>query len=493
MQRIAEAVLQDGTRLPYVVTENPPNGTMKYTYFSPDRSYVVQFFKDAEAGRNAELRNRISAIIGKYNPTIPEEKGGAKGNTEKLAEYFSDLFCWPFAVVVAPEFGIVCPAYPSNYFFGENASNTSRLSLAGTDKKSRWFTSSVRKYLNNAEFGNFKSMLKISISLARAVRRMHSAGLAHSDLSGNNVLIDPKTGGCIIIDIDGLVVPGIYPPEVVGTKGYIAPEIITSAQYPHGDSRRCMPCIETDLHSMAVLIYEYLFKRHPFLSGKMRFPQLDPEEEDFMLMGKYALFVENPYDRRNRPDDIMIPVQAFGGYIEKLFMQVFVDGLHEPKKRPTAMDWERGLLKSWELLYPCENSDCGAEWFVLHDEKNPVCPYCRGRIKDNQIVKFRLKKEINGRKGLWVQYGETVAYNNKKLYAWHVYSDVFDDEKASHEVLAHIVKSNGQWFIVNDRIEKMRSADGKPVPMGKSAVLRNGDFFRISEEKNGSLIEVSII
>lgn len=491
MSRIAEAVLQDGTKLPYVITDNPPSGTMKHTYFSPDRSYVIQFFNDVNAGKDIRMRDRISAIIGKYNPTVSEEKGGAKGNTEQLAKYFSNLFCWPVAVVVSPEFGIVCPAYPQNYFFDENATDFSGINLKGKDKKSRWFTSSVRKYLNNVEFGDFRSMLKISISLARAVRRMHSAGLAHSDLSGNNVLIDPKTGSCVVIDIDSLVVPGIYPPEVVGTKGYIAPEIVDSAKYPYGDSRRCQPCIETDLHSMAVLIYEYLFRRHP-LDGKMRFPRLEPEEEDYLLMGRYALFIENPHDIRNRPDNLDITIHDFGGYIEKLCLQAFVDGLHEPKKRPTAMDWERGLIKTWELLYPCENHDCGAEWFILHDKKNPVCPYCHSRIRNNKIVEFLFKKEINGRKGQWVQYGETVVHNNMPLYAWHIYSDVFDDEKADRNMLAYVVKSNEKWIFVNNGIDKMRSSDGQLILKGKSVVLKDGDFFRVSEDNNGSLIEVSI-
>jgi serine/threonine protein kinase len=39
---------------------------------------------------------------------------------------------------------------------------------------------------------------------------LHSAGLAHSDLSYANVLIDPATGSANIIDIDGLVVPGKF-------------------------------------------------------------------------------------------------------------------------------------------------------------------------------------------------------------------------------------------------------------------------------------------
>ena len=69
MQNLAEAVLADGTRLPYVVTSNPPRGGMKYTYFAPDKSYVIQFFNDAEVGCDPHIQDRIAAIIGKYNPT----------------------------------------------------------------------------------------------------------------------------------------------------------------------------------------------------------------------------------------------------------------------------------------------------------------------------------------------------------------------------------------------------------------------------------------
>ncbi|MDQ9815927.1 lipopolysaccharide kinase InaA family protein, partial [Acinetobacter pittii] len=64
------------------------------------------------------------------------------------------------------------------------------------------------------------------LKIARAVRRMHAAGLAHSDLSYKNVLVDPSTGSACVIDCDGLVVPGKYPPDVVGTPDFIAPEVL---------------------------------------------------------------------------------------------------------------------------------------------------------------------------------------------------------------------------------------------------------------------------
>ena len=60
---------------------------------------------------------------------------------------------------------------------------------------------------------------------------MHQMGLAHSDLSYNNILIDPITKSANIIDLDGLVVPGLFPPEVYGTADFIAPEVLKTMHW----------------------------------------------------------------------------------------------------------------------------------------------------------------------------------------------------------------------------------------------------------------------
>ena len=491
MQDIAEAILANGTKLPYVLKDNPPRGGMKYTYFSPDKSYVVQFFNDPEVGKDINIQKRIEAIIGKYNPTVSEENGGARGNTEESANYFSQKYCWPTSIIVSPEFGIVCPSYPSNFFFDSDSSIVDGLDLSGKDKKSNWFTSRNRKYLNPVELGNFMLMLKIAISLARSIRRMHSAGLAHSDLSNNNVLIDPKSGSCVVIDIDSLVVPGLYPPEVAGTRGYIAPEVLTTMEYPYGDSRRLLPCIETDLHSMAVLIYEYLLNRHPLI-GPKHLPNMSSEDEDFALMGSQAVFVEHPTDKSNRPDDLKVTIHDLGPHLEKMFIQAFVDGLHSPKDRPTAMDWERSLVKTWDLLYPCDNPNCQSKWFILFDVNHPVCPFCGTRIRNSETVKLKLKKELRGKPGQWIHTDDLVVYNNIPLFSWHIYSNVFADEKANRQLQAYIVKHQGQWLLINQRVNGMKSPGGNIVPPGKAILLKNGDQFKMSDDTNGYLAEVVI-
>lgn len=491
MQQIAEATLADGRKLPYVIKDNPPRGGMKYTYFAPDKSYVVQFFNNPEVANDPNLRKRIEAIIGKYNPTLAEEDGGAKGNSKGMADYFANKFCWPTAIVSQPEFGIVCPAYPSNFFFAENASVIPELSieLRGKDKKSKWFTSGkLRRFIREQELGDFRSMLQMSISLARSIRRMHQAGLAHSDLSCNNVLVDPTTGNCVVIDIDSLVVPGVYPPEVIGTGGYIAPEVLETLPLPFGDPQRKLPCASTDLHSLAVLIYEYLLLRHP-LSGPKTYSD-DPNIDDFLSMGPKALFIEDPKDTSNRPPDLHVTIKDMGPALENLFIRAFTNGLHNPNERPSAMEWEKALVKSWDLLHPCENPDCAAKWFILHDLNNPVCPFCGHRISKRNLIQLRLKRQIGGKAGHWVDAGIVNLYHNMPLFRWHLFANCFPDEKADRTMLAYVVDYNGQWLMVNHGVNGMTSPNGNLVPVGQAVLLKNGAVFRASTEEKGLLIEV---
>ena len=128
---------------------------------------------------------------------------------------------------------------------------------------------------------------------------MHAAGLAHSDLSYKNVLIDPVSGRATIIDIDGLVVPGKFPPDVIGTPDFIAPEVMATKHLNKLDPNRKLPSIQTDRHALAVMIYMYLLYRHPLRGGKIH--DMDPQTDEELSMGLNALFVEHPTDKTNRP------------------------------------------------------------------------------------------------------------------------------------------------------------------------------------------------
>jgi serine/threonine protein kinase len=201
------AKLESGQTIEYL-PEVIGEGGMKVVHFTPDRSAVVCFFKDKDTANDPQRRSRLQAIVGKYNPTSDPITG----------EYWQKLFCWPSGIVVAPELGVVAPTYAANFFFASGP-------FQGKEKQGNWFTSpKLRKMLPEAERGTWLQYLQICIRVARALRRMHNAGLAHSDLSNKNVLVDPTSGGAVIIDIDSLVVPQLYPPDVLGTPATSRPK-----------------------------------------------------------------------------------------------------------------------------------------------------------------------------------------------------------------------------------------------------------------------------
>ena len=485
---IKQAVLESGDTIEYVLDANAPRGGMKHTFFTPDRKFAVQFYNDPRNAHDPQLQDRIRTIVGIYNPTLSEKDGGALGNTEKTADYFRSRFCWPVAIIKSPEFGIVCPTYPRNFFFGDGASTL--LNLKGKDKKSNWFTGKNRKYISPAELGDFRTMLKTAIGLSRTVRRMHQAGLAHSDLSCNNVLIDPKTGSAVVIDIDSLVVPNKYPPEVCGTRGYIAPEVLGTLGMDYNDPKRCLPCVQTDLHALPVLIYEYLFLRHPLMGPKI-YSAESAEQDDFLALGPKATFIENPNDRSNRPADLKVTIQSLSRGLEALFLRAFVDGLHNPSERPSAMEWETELLRAWDRLKQCPNPRCEKKWFILRDVYSPVCPFCGTRVTDN-IIRIGFKSEMRGKKGVFREKSEVIVYDNMPLFDWHVYSNVHNDEKASTDMRAYVCRHNGMWLLVNNGVEGMTSPSGRLVPKGSAVELRDRTVFRMTNRENGLLAEVSV-
>ena len=111
---------------------------------------------------------------------------------------------------------------------------------------------------------------------------MHAMGLAHSDLSYNNVLVDPIEKSAVIIDLDGLVVPGLYPAGVIGTAEFIAPEVLATKHLNKNDANRKLPNRLTDLHALPVLIYMFLLHRHPLKGGKVH--NLETEIDDLLSM-----------------------------------------------------------------------------------------------------------------------------------------------------------------------------------------------------------------
>ena len=454
-------------------------GGMKTVHFTPDKLSVVCFFKDKNVGADPQRRARLQSIVGPFNPTTDAQVG----------EYWSQLFCWPSGVVAQPEIGVVAPTYPANFFFETG-------NFKGKEKQAKWFTSpKLRSYLPPEELGDWLKYVHISTRLARAVRRMHSAGLAHSDLSNKNVLIDPKTGGAVIIDCDSLVVPQIYPPDVLGTPGYIAPEVLATQKLELTNSKRNLPGIPTDRYALAVLIYEYLLGRHPLRGPKVN-STISGEEDELLSMGARALWIEDSHDRSNRPDAeyLRVPYTKLGPYLSPLFERAFGEGLHGPNARPDAGSWEQALVKTTDLLHPCPNVNCPQKWFVF-DVADKRCPWCETPIR-GQVPLLNFYRE--GSRGQFKSDNHRlVVWQHQRLLPWHIYDNQYAGERADKTPQAYFAIQNGEWWLINQAREAMVAVAGANVPnkliaTNEGEILCDGMQIRLSRAGNGRLAVVQM-
>jgi hypothetical protein len=461
---------------------------MKEVYFTADRSSVVCFYKDPRAGQDATRVQRLEFILGKYNPTVTKAKGGAAASPAE-ADYYRQLYCWPTGIVVQPRFGLVTPTYPGNFFFRSGPDF-----ICGKEKNGMRFIGKKNRGLLEkfvpAELGSWINYFKLSIQMARAVSRLHMAGLAHSDLSPNNVLVDPQGGAAIVIDIDSLVVPGLFPPDVLGTKGYIAPEVLATLHLPVRDPQRKHPNARTDEHALAVLLYQYMLLRHP-LDGRRIPPAKTAEEQELLAYGSQAIFCEHPQDPSNRPEERnYIACETLGPALSELFVKAFVPGLKEDHQRPKASEWLRALVKTWDLLLPCPNASCPNKWFVLYNSQRIRCPFCGDR-PGQPVPMLRLFSEV--RPGQWMPDGRVVVYHNNSLFQWHVFAKVFPGPETDRTPQAYFAWHQGQWLLINQHLTSLTSPGGNRVPAGQAVALTEGARIRLSQEPNGKIAEVQLI
>jgi hypothetical protein len=386
MAKYERAFLRDGGSVEFEVSNPAGSGGMKQVFFVKGRHQVVAFFHDPTLDPLRE--ERLSKVIGGYNPT--RDGGGSH------PDYWREVFCWPTDMVDHPTrgVGIVAPAYPKCFFFSEGHLTK------GKEKSGSWFNCIDRRtgrsfrhiHVAPSERGDLRMMLHCMLCIARGVSRMHLAGLAHSDLSENNVLIDPTSGRALIIDVDSLVVKGTYPPDVLGTPGYIAPEVLATRHLDQHDANRKHPDAETDKHALAVMIYKYLLERHP-LEGRRVIKGVPAEHEDELLYGREAIYCEHRSDSTNRPvPSDFVPASALGSRIADLFHRAFVEGLARPVLRPSASEWVNAIQSAIDNLVRCTSTDCAHGWFVLGDAPQSHCPFCRSR-RTEPVVRFRFERE----------------------------------------------------------------------------------------------------
>jgi len=329
--------------------------------------------------------------------------------------------------------------------------------------------------LREKRFGNIVDLMKRRISpklavlvrvgfeLANSFLQLHSKGLCYRDISFGNAFFDPNTGEVLICDNDNVSIDGQSDGGVLGTPRFMAPEVV------RGDSK---PNKDTDLYSLAVLLFYILMTSHP-LEGKK---ESDIKCFDLPAMNKLygtePVFIYDPADDSNRPvkgyhDNAIAFWDIYPEFIKNLFMKAFTTGIKDPVNgRVRESEWRMALIRLLDSVMYCK---CGAENFYdkekLQKNKSLTCWDCRKAMT--------LPPRIN-------IGGNIVMLNyDTKIHPHHIddHSKIFDFSILVAEVNQNPNKP-GQWGLKNDSSEKwnITMPDGtlKDVEPGRNAPILNG-------------------
>jgi serine/threonine protein kinase len=499
MTTITVKSIINGNTYQYIDNGEPKSGTAKNVYFSPDRKYVVAIFKDKQ---DFNQKERLKNIVTKYLNQIQTKDSGQY--------YLDEIYRWPIDIIETNDkTGLIVPIYNSKFFFKKGYSTNDL--IKGEEKNGKWFAGSKFRNkqfplsLDQSELGKWLNYFQVCVNLARGVKKMHQMGLSHSDLSYNNVLVDPTTGSACMIDLDGLVVPGLFPAEVIGTADFIAPEVLATKHFNKTDPNRKLPNRLTDLHALACLVYMYLLHRHPLKGGKVH--DLDTEKDDLLSMGAKSLFIEHPSDKSNRPkmnqvskwdtywaDVTKLPYTITGPYLKALFDKAFIDGLHNPMQRPTAEEWEIGVLKTTDLIQPCSNPSCEQKWYVFDNTNNPKCPFCGTPHKGTLPV---LDFYYQFKPTVWKpENHRLMVYSNQYLFQWHVNRNIARNEKLTTEQkvpVGYFTFHNNKWVLVNQKLTSLKDlTEDKVIGINEMVELTDGKKILLSKEDGGRVIIITM-
>ncbi len=269
----------------------------------------------------------------------------------------------------------------------------------------------------------FRALATAGLEMANSFLDLHAMGLCYRDISFGNVFFEPNSGEALICDNDNVAVDGETESGVLGTPRFMAPEIV------RGEAR---PSMQTDLYSLAVLLFYMLMVHHP-LEGKressikcLDLPAMNK------LYGTDPLFIYDPNDDSNRPvagfhDNVLAFWPLYPQFVRDLFVKAFTDGLKDPMTRVRESEWRAAMVRMRDAIIYCPK--CGSENFYsaekLKATGNPgACWACNATL----VVPPRIR--IND---------AIVMLNwDTKLYPHHIdNSRLYDFSKPVAEVNQH--------------------------------------------------------
>jgi hypothetical protein len=163
-------------------------------------------------------------------------------------------------------------------------------------------------------------------------------------------------------------------------------------------------------------------------------------------------------------------------------------------QRPTANEWEEGLLKTTDLMQPCSNSNCEQKWYVFDNTNTPKCPFC-GTVHKGTLPILDFYYQF--KPAVWKpENHRLMVYSNQYLFQWHINRNVIRNEKLTSEQkvpVGYFTFHNSNWIFVNQKLTSLRDlTEDKEIPIGSMVELLNGKKLLLSKEEGGRVAIITI-
>lgn len=312
---------------------------------------------------------------------------------------------------------------------------------------------------------SFRALATAGLDLSHIFLQLHANGLCYRDISFGNVFFDPDTGDILICDNDNVTVDGEAKRGILGTPRFMAPEVV------RGDA---LPSTQTDLFSLAVLLF-YMFVVHHPLEGKRELAVhcLDLPAMT-RLYGTDPLFIFDPDDDSNRPmpgyhDNALTFWPLYPQSLRDLLTKAFTDGIRDPRNgRVRESEWRAAMVRLRDSIVYC--ALCGAENFYDAD----VLRASRGKPSSC----WSCKKEIRLPPRIRMEKNIVMLNHDTQLFPHHIDDQKMYDFSQPVAAVTQHPKDPSIWGLKNLSNEKWvtTTADGaiKDVEPGRSARLAVG-------------------
>ena len=256
--------------------------------------------------------------------------------------------------------------------------------------------------INDWIINNYKlrKRYQIIVSIFQALREIHLSGLIFTDLSPSNILVHKDKNQMVFIDTDNLRNRKDKYISVLGTPGYMAPEIYHSVDQSLISksginssifSKSGAISIDSDIFSAAIIAFQLITLQHPFIGDEIENGPADFEDKAMMCETDF-IFKENTANTSTvhlTPYYNLLTTE----HVRELFSRTFVNGKTSPKDRPTDHEFLEGFQKALDLIVSCPH--CGFENIEnMHVPYN--CSFCNQIIQPHPTLSVLLDfKEQN--------------------------------------------------------------------------------------------------